>query len=113
MRLAVSLYPARWRARYRREFETLIDDIDPGWLDFWNVACGGLVMRLTSIGLVPVALAAVGVLGGAAISLQIPELYRSSATVTLKASDSRLVRRMLGNTFGPGSHPGRGKETAA
>ena len=35
MRFAVSLYPARWRARYGREFEALIEDMDPGWPGFW------------------------------------------------------------------------------
>ena len=82
MRLAVAFYPAHWRARYGDEFEALLEDIHPGWLDFWNVVIGGFAMRLTSIGPIPVALAAVGVLGGIAFSLQVPELYRSSATVS-------------------------------
>ena len=112
MRLAVALYPAHWRARYGHEFEALIEDINPGWRDFWNVVNGGLVMRLTSIGPIPIVLAAIGVLGGVAISFQVPALYRSSATVTLKASDPRFVRQILNNLFGPESHPGRGKETA-
>jgi hypothetical protein len=47
------------------------------------------------------------------LSLRIPDLYRSSATVTLKTSDPQGVRAMLGKTFGPGSHPGQGLETAA
>jgi hypothetical protein len=113
LRFAVSLYPARWRARYGRELEALLDDIDPGWPDVWNVVYGGLTMRMQSIGLIPVGLAIAGLLAGAAISLRMPALYRSSATVTLKTSDPQSVRKMLGSTFGPGSHPGRGLEKAA
>jgi hypothetical protein len=113
MRFAMSLYPARWRARYLNEFEALLEDLDPGWRGFWNVVQGGLAMRIKSIGLIPVGLAVAGVLVGTAFSLRVPELYRSSAIVTLKTSDPQSVRKMLGSTFGPGSHPGRGLEKAA
>jgi hypothetical protein len=113
MRFAVSLYPARWRARYGREFEALVEDMDPGWPDFWNILQGGLVMRLTSIGLIPVCVAIAGLLLGAAVAAKQRELYRSSSTVTLKASDPQRVRALLGNTFGPGSHPTAGMQKAA
>jgi hypothetical protein len=113
MRFAVSLYPARWRARYGREFEALIEDMDPGWPGFWNIAQEGLVMRLKSIGLIPVCWAAAGLLLGGVVAARTHDLYRSSATVTLKASDPQRVRTMLGNTFGPGSHPRLGLEKAA
>jgi uncharacterized protein involved in exopolysaccharide biosynthesis len=87
--------------------------MDPGWPGFWNIAQGGLVMRLTSIGLIPVGLALAGLLVGGVVAARTRELYRSSATVTLKASDPQRVRAMLGKAFGPGSHPGAGMEKAA
>ena len=108
MRFAMSLYPARWRARYGREFEALIEDMDPGWPGVWNIAQGGLVMRLRSIGLIPISLALAGLLLGGVVAATKGELYRSSATVTLKASVPQNVRAMLNKTFGPGSHPGLG-----
>jgi hypothetical protein len=113
MRFAVSLYPARWRARYGREFEALIEDMDPGWPGLWNIAQGGLVMRLTSIGPIPVCVALAGFLVGGVVATNTRDLYRSTATVTLKASDPQRVRAMLSKTFGPGSHPGLGMEKAA
>lgn len=113
LRLAATLYPAHWRARYGREFEALLEDMDPGWPELLNIVNGGLVMRVKSIGLIPVGLAVAGMLVGTMVSLRIPDLYRSSATVTLKASDPQGVRAMLGKTFGPGSHPNKGMETAA
>jgi hypothetical protein len=113
MRLATGLYPARWRARYGREFEALLEDMNAGGPDFWNIVHGGLVMRLTSIGLIPAGLAVAGLLLGVAVTVKKRELYRSSATVTLKSNDPQNVRRILGSTFGPGSHPSTGVEKAA
>jgi hypothetical protein len=113
LRIATALYPARWRARYGREFDALIEDMDPDWRNFWDVVNGGLVMRLTSIGPIAAAMAIAGILLGGAVAVKKRELYRSSATVTLKASDPQRVRAMLGSTFGPGSHPGAGMQEKA
>jgi hypothetical protein len=112
MRLATRLYPAPWRERYGQEFEALLDDLDASWRDVLNVLMGGLAMRIMSISLVPVGLALVGVLAGAAISLATPGLYQSSGRLRLTANDSTSVRRMLNSTFGPGSHSGVGVEHA-
>jgi hypothetical protein len=31
------LYPARWRERYRGEFEALLEQMRPGWRDVFDV----------------------------------------------------------------------------
>jgi hypothetical protein len=107
-RLAARLYPARWRARYGRELDALIEDIDANALDLCNLVRGALMMRITSLATVPAGLALVGALAGTIISARQPTLYESSATVRLQARDNENVREILEGTFGPGARPGDG-----
>jgi hypothetical protein len=95
------------------ELEALLDEMELGWRDVWNVVNGGLAMRLTSIRLIPVGLALVGVLGGTAISLAIPDRYPSTAILRLSATEPQAIRQLLNGTFGPGSHSGAGREHAS
>jgi hypothetical protein len=40
------LYPRHWRARYGREFDALLEDLDVGWRDAVGVAASALEMRM-------------------------------------------------------------------
>jgi len=46
VRWAIRCYPAAWRKRYGTEFAALLEDVGPGWRDWWDVTRGGLKMRL-------------------------------------------------------------------
>lgn len=54
IRLAVSLYPKRWRQRYSAELEDLIEQSGPGWRVGWDVLRGAAAMRLREVRAVPV-----------------------------------------------------------
>jgi len=45
LRLAARLYPRTWRARYREEFEALLDQMSPGPRTVMDVVLGGLTMQ--------------------------------------------------------------------
>jgi hypothetical protein len=49
IRTLVWLYPARWRHRYGDEFVSLLDELDPGWRQLFDVVQGAIVMNLRSI----------------------------------------------------------------
>jgi len=46
IRRAAWLYPASWRVRYGDEFEALMDDLEPGWPEFFDVCGGAIKMQL-------------------------------------------------------------------
>ncbi len=85
---ALQLYPARWRERYAREFAALLEDVEPGWSDWWDVARGGLKMRMTwNFGTV---MAVCGVLGAAVaggFAMRTPDRYVSTAVLRMEAGE--------------------------
>jgi hypothetical protein len=48
-RLAMRLYPSRWRARYGPELEALVEQSDATWRTAVDIAKGALIMRLSDI----------------------------------------------------------------
>jgi uncharacterized protein involved in exopolysaccharide biosynthesis len=86
-RLAVRLYPAWWRQRYAREFEALLEDVQPGWRDWFDIIRGALTMQMTTFGTIPVVCALAGAIVGGIVALQTPKVFASSATIGLKAAD--------------------------
>ncbi len=86
-RLAVGLYPPEWRNRYGAEFGALIEDVGPGWRDFWDVARGALSMRMKSWSF-PKVTAACGLAGlivALVVAFQIPDRYVSTTVLRLRA----------------------------
>jgi uncharacterized protein involved in exopolysaccharide biosynthesis len=84
LRLAIWLYPAAWRARYGREFDALLGDLDPRWRDLWDILRGAITMQLST----PVtyfklgaATAVAGALIAGGVSFALPERYVSSAVM--------------------------------
>src|SRR5579859_2761705 len=80
IRLIVLLYPARWRRRYGVEFDALLGDMNPGWLDLFDILKGALEMKMT-MGTLAKSAAVFGaacalVAGG--VSLTLSDMYRSS-----------------------------------
>lgn len=82
-RLALRLYPRRWRQRYGPELEALIEDANLGWRGVWDVARGGITMRMTPQWGIAVVAALVGAVVGGAIWLNLPGQYESSVTLRL------------------------------
>jgi LPS O-antigen subunit length determinant protein (WzzB/FepE family) len=79
MRVALWLYPPSWRARYEREFAALLEESASGWRECWDVARGGMRMRMTAFVGVTAALAILGAAGAAIWSLSVPDTYVSTA----------------------------------
>jgi LPS O-antigen subunit length determinant protein (WzzB/FepE family) len=48
VRLATCLYPSAWRKRYGNEFQALLEDVNPGWRELFNVFGGAIKMQLTT-----------------------------------------------------------------
>ncbi len=42
------LYPSPWRKRYGTEFQALLEDVNPGWRELFDVLGGALKMQLTT-----------------------------------------------------------------
>jgi hypothetical protein len=86
--LAMRLYPAWWRRRYGREFAALLDDVDPGWADLFDVMKGAVTMQIRTLGAIPVACTLIGVLGGGLMAFRAPEVFAASATIHLGQPDA-------------------------
>jgi capsular polysaccharide biosynthesis protein len=93
MRMALWLYPKAWRERYAREFAALLEDCGAGWRDCWDVARGGLKMRMLTWNLasVTVVCAVLGAAAGGGWSLRVPDQYISTAV--LRVSETRDLTR--------------------
>jgi uncharacterized protein involved in exopolysaccharide biosynthesis len=111
IRCAALLYPASWRARYGDELETLLEDVGPGWAEFFDI-CGGAIkmqlMRGNSIRFVA-ACALAGVLIAGLLVWRTPGQYRSQAVLRVApggdveqlrlAEEGVLSRRSLANVI--------------
>jgi hypothetical protein len=86
-RVAARLYPAWWRQRYGDEFEALLEDLNPGWRELFDVVNGAFAMQITTLGTIPVVCALAGAMVGGVIAARAPEVFASSATMHLKAGD--------------------------
>jgi hypothetical protein len=80
-RLAVRLYPTSWRERYGREFDVLLEDLKPGWGELFDIVRGAITMQIKTLGTVPAVCALAGAIVGAAIAMQTPTVFASSATI--------------------------------
>lgn len=84
IRFAVSLYPACWRARYGIEFDALLEKIDLGWRDLFDVLKGAAAMQIRHVGMILVGFAVCGALVAGLVSHRVPETYVSSASVHME-----------------------------
>jgi hypothetical protein len=92
IRAAARLYPSRWRKRYAREFDALIEDLEPTWLGLFNVVYGALAMQIKRMGVGAAACAAIGAVAAGGASLRMPETYASSATLRLPSTDEDFLQ---------------------
>lgn len=88
IRFIARLYPAAWRERYGAEFGALLEDISPGFRTPFDVLKGALQMQLHAFaaGKMIVALAAAGTLVAVGIGRAIPNVYESTAVLTMEGS---------------------------
>jgi hypothetical protein len=79
------LYPAAWRERYGREFEALLEDVGPGWREFWDVVGGALKMQMVSWSWrkTAVGFALAGAVVAGVVALRMPNVYISTAVVKI------------------------------
>jgi uncharacterized protein involved in exopolysaccharide biosynthesis len=88
VRLASCFYPAWWRRRYAMEFDALLDEVDTGWKDVFDILRGALTMQFTSWNLKTIALAfaVTGAAIAAAIAFSIPSQYQSTSVMQVTAA---------------------------
>jgi hypothetical protein len=101
IRSIVRLYPARWRDRYRTEFDALLEDMSPGWRDLFDVLKGALTMRMSmaTLGRSVALFGVAGALLAGGLSFTLRDRYRSVALVAMSmpkpAELSQLSRTVL------------------
>ena len=101
--LAAQLYPATWRKRYGSEFQALLDDVNPGWRELFDVLKGALKMQLSTGATylkLGAAFAIAGVLVATVASFVIPKEYTSTAVLRLTSVErlSRAQQKALSRT---------------
>ena len=92
LQIAARLYPPAWRDRYGREFDALLDDVNPGWTEVLDILRGAMQMqfRMWTFGKVAIGFALIGLLVAGVIAWQRPSMYRSTAV--LKDPNASLDR---------------------
>jgi uncharacterized protein involved in exopolysaccharide biosynthesis len=88
LRWVIWLYPATWRARYGQELRGLLDDMEPVWHDVWDVAKGGLRMRLRHrVVQLAVVFGLIGVCVAGIVAMMSHEEYRAHGVVFMQPRD--------------------------
>jgi len=84
--LAARLYPAAWRDRYGVEFQALLDEITPGWLDIVDVINGGLQMHLRRLhpAVLAVAFGLAAAFVAGAVAVNTADRFVSTGTMSVK-----------------------------
>jgi LPS O-antigen subunit length determinant protein (WzzB/FepE family) len=92
VRLASYLYPAWWRRRYAAEFDALLEEVDMGWRDGFDILKGALTMQLASWNFKSIALtfAVTGAVVAGAIAFRIPSEYQSTSVMRLTSARSSI-----------------------
>jgi LPS O-antigen subunit length determinant protein (WzzB/FepE family) len=84
--VAMQIYPASWRNRYGIEFRALLDDVNPGWRELFDVIKGALKMRMTnapSYLKFAAAFALFGLAASITASFFSPKQYSAAATIRI------------------------------
>jgi hypothetical protein len=90
VRLASYFYPGSWRRRYAMEFDALLDQVDIGWKDVFDILKGALTMQFASWNLKSIALAfaVTGAAIAAAVAFSIPSQYQSTSVMQFTTAGS-------------------------
>jgi len=88
MQWAARLYPAAWRARYGAEMEALLEDVEPGARDLWDIVQGALFMQMTSLSFwkIVTGCTLAGVLAAGIWSATLPNRYVSTAVLRVSSA---------------------------
>jgi LPS O-antigen subunit length determinant protein (WzzB/FepE family) len=101
--LTTRLYPAAWRERYGNEFQALLEDVNPGWRELFDVLGGAIKMQLTNGATywkLAAAFALAGMLIATVASFVIPKDYHSTAVLRMQNTDglAEAERKVLSRT---------------
>jgi hypothetical protein len=91
IRFIVGLYPARWRRRYGAEFDALLEDVNPGLRELFDVLKGALEMHVTigTLGKSAVVFGAACALLAGGVSLMLSDVYRSWVLIHVRTADGQ------------------------
>jgi hypothetical protein len=84
--MAARLYPKLWRERYGREFDALLESVDPVWSDVFDLLRGACAMQMRTwwrYWKLAGAVTCAGVLAAVAASFVVTGPYVSSAVVAV------------------------------
>jgi LPS O-antigen subunit length determinant protein (WzzB/FepE family) len=88
LRFLICLYPARWRSRYGKELEALLEDAGSGQRDAWDLFRRAMEMQMKtwSFGRIVMVCGIAGVLLAGTVAFSMPYRYRS--TTILRVPDA-------------------------
>lgn len=104
-RLAMRLYPSRWRARYGPELEALVEQSDATWRTAVDIAKGALIMRLSDVvrpAYLVIACTLLGAVGGTIVARTAPAHHSSVFDVEFESpgqSTEDRVRELASTAF--------------
>jgi hypothetical protein len=95
----VLLYPRKWRRRYLSEFQALLEDLRPNWIDCLDILRSALKMRIhlepwplwKTAALFSIAGAAAAAIAGASM----PHRYESTALLSLRRDGPPSIAHLI------------------
>lgn len=90
LRFLIRLYPARWRQRYGRELEALLEDSGSRWRDAWDLLWGAMQMQMSkwSFGAIVAGCGIAGLALTAAVVFSLPYQYQSTAILKVPVAET-------------------------
>jgi hypothetical protein len=104
-RLAMRLYPARWRRRYGPELKALVEQSGATWRTAVDIAKGALIMRLSDVvrpAYLVIACTLLGAVGGTIVARTAPAHHSSVFDVEFESPDQSTedrVRELASTAF--------------
>jgi capsular polysaccharide biosynthesis protein len=89
MKRLILLYPKPWRERYAREFDALLDEVQPTWRTALNIVSGAMKMQFQALRpwmLVPLC-GAIGLASALTFLVATPDRYVSQAVFTVDGGE--------------------------
>lgn len=101
MKFLIKLYPARWRQRYGKELEALLED--SGSRDAWDLFRGAMEiqMKTWSFGRVVTVCGIAGVVLAGTVAFSMPYRYRSTAVLKSDTLDPAVWNGLTSAAFTP------------
>jgi hypothetical protein len=90
LRFLIYLYPSRWRRRYGRELEALLEDSGSRWRDAWDLLRGAMQMQISkwAFGAIVAGCGIAGLALSSVIVFAVPHQYQSTAILKVPLAET-------------------------